>query len=814
MHSEEIAKANESFERYKERLANFSNEFELGLFIFLARKTFWWAVLFFVFAFSVGYLYLRYTLPIYQSNSIIQINRQNTANSILNVAEFQNSENSISVDIEFIRSKEFLKRVVKKMPLDVTYYSEGQFLTTLNYPSTFYAVTYTISDSSFLNRPFYVNFTSENTVIVTANGISQELPLNKNVEFTAGVTIQVQVSDKTYLTERLKSFDKNEYFFTINTPFSLVNQLYSGLDVRLMNSLAKTISVSYEGTNNILARDFVDAISHEFLAYDIERRSESSRKILGFLDEQLMRVYKELKSSETQIQEFKLDNKVTESERFSEVYLTRLDALEQQVVELEIQEKLIEQLISEINKDAKNIESIRILPLVTGTEIGSKIQAQLDELNELIRTRENLKYSVTSNSDFVKSIDYKINLQKNLIVDAISVIKQSVTEKKNDITSFFNETESKLYNVPAKELEFARLQRVFNINEKYYTLLLEKRTEYSISNAGFVSENVILEQANLPTAPISPNTLVIYITALLLGIVLSVVTIIVRYLLHDELTSLNEIHKITNVSVSTLGIIPKYNKKMPLSQLIVDKNQKSVIAEAFRTVRTNLDYINNSGGPKIMAITSTISGEGKTFVAINLGGIISLSGKKVILIDLDLRKPKVHLGFGVDNEIGMSSLLIQQAEIKDCIKHSSLENLDFITAGPIPPNPSELIINGQLDKVLEQLKETYDLIVIDNPPVGLVTDGIYCIKMSDYPLYVFRAEYSKKTFVQNVDRLINENKINNLSVILNGVDIERNSYGYNYGYGYGYGYTYTYGSNYYSDGVKKNKGFFKRFFNK
>ena len=244
---------------------------------------------------------------------------------------------------------------------------------------------------------------------------------------------------------------------------------------------------------------------------------------------------------------------------------------------------------------------------------------------------------------------------------------------------------------------------------------------------------------------------------------------------------------------------------------MVDKSPKSLVAEAFRSVRTNLQFISNEPGSKIIALTSTISGEGKTFVAINLAGIIAFSGKRVVIIDLDMRKPKIHIGFSVENSIGMSTLLIGKNCVEEAIQRSNLENLDIITAGPVPPNPSELIISKRMDEILEHLRTIYDVIIIDNPPVGLVSDGIAMIQKADYPIYIFRADYSKRNFIQNVDRLFNEANIKRLSVLLNGVDIDRKNYGYNYGYGYGYGYGTSYG--YYDDEKEKllrKKSFFKK----
>jgi tyrosine-protein kinase Etk/Wzc len=236
----------------------------------------------------------------------------------------------------------------------------------------------------------------------------------------------------------------------------------------------------------------------------------------------------------------------------------------------------------------------------------------------------------------------------------------------------------------------------------------------------------------------------------------------------------------------------------------VDKNPKALISEAFRTIRTNLNFIDGSEGPKIVSVTSTISGEGKTFVAINVAGVLAFTGKKVVIIDLDMRKPKIHKGFGVNNQIGMSTILTGMSEVDECFNDSTMDNLKFITAGPTPPNPSELILGAKLDEVLEYLKTRFDYIVIDNAPVGLVTDGIATIQRAHYPIYVFRAGYSRKMFAQILDRLKNESSVKNLAVVLNDVDISRKIYSYNYGYGYGYGYG-GYGGGYYSDDITRKR---------
>jgi capsular exopolysaccharide synthesis family protein len=335
---------------------------------------------------------------------------------------------------------------------------------------------------------------------------------------------------------------------------------------------------------------------------------------------------------------------------------------------------------------------------------------------------------------------------------------------------------------------------MYSVNEKYYNELVQKRAEYSITKAGLVSENVVLEKSRVPQSPVSPQSRTIYVSCILGALVLGIGLIITKYLLYNTIVGISDIKKYTDVP--GLGLIPKYNKNIPVSQIIVDREPRSLIAEALRAIRTNLQFINNDPGPKVIAVTSTISGEGKTFFALNLAGVIAFSSKRVVIIDLDLRKPKIHTGFGTHNKRGMSSILAGKESIEDCIQKSVLPNLDFITAGVVPPNPAELIIGPKMEETLRKLKEMYDYVIVDNPPIGVVTDGMKSIQMADYPIYVFKSGYSKRYFIENLERLVHESQITNISYVLNNVDLGFAGYGglsytrskHGYGYGYGFGY--------------------------
>jgi capsular exopolysaccharide synthesis family protein len=314
---------------------------------------------------------------------------------------------------------------------------------------------------------------------------------------------------------------------------------------------------------------------------------------------------------------------------------------------------------------------------------------------------------------------------------------------------------------------------------------MEKEAEFGIAKAGTIPNFVILSPALNNPNPIYPKKIFIYISGLGIGIFLGISLIAIRYLLNDTISTQKELER--SLHASMLGGIPEYSKeKMEVSKLVVDKNPKSAISEALRSIRTNLEFICPNKKKKLIAVTSTVSGEGKTFVASNLSGVIALSNQKVILLDLDMRKPKVHLAFEKENFKGMSTVLIGKHTLEECIQPTSISNLSFISAGPTPPNPSELILREEFDLLIKRLFEIYDVVVIDTPPVGLVTDGILILRKADIPLYVVRTDYSKKSAKRNINKLVKT--IPKLCVLMNALKAI-NTYGYGgYGYGYGYGY--------------------------
>ncbi|MBS1635283.1 MAG: polysaccharide biosynthesis tyrosine autokinase [Bacteroidetes bacterium] len=806
-----------NIDNYRQRVSRFSSEIDIGLFIYIFKRSLWFIAFFFIISFSAAYLYLRYSQTIYQSSAVIQVNDNNEANQILQLNKSEAGQNKIAETIEQIRSKVFLKRVVEKSDIQVSYFNEGTFKNNELYNSSPYYIKVNIKRPSIYGTKIYVRFRglSGGRLEYVSAGKPVSLPfvtnsLVSNKDFDLNVTLNTIFEKPTI--ERSLTENPNSYFI-IKSVDDATAELQSKLDIKLLNDMAKTVLITVKDINATKSKDLVNIIAEEYLDFDVERQSESSKSIISFIDGQLRLVYDELKTSENNLQDFRKQKNYTDKTEIISANMARLTSLEDEMLRVEMEEKLLAELQTNIQKN-KSIDTYELVSMIAGTEYEDAIKEYTQAIQKLLIEKENLLYEVTPNSENIKQINFQIENQKRLLVESINAVRLKYKTKYTNLLQKSAEYKNKYDNVPEEEVEHSRLMRLFSISEKYYTLLLEKKTEFSISKAGFVSRNVILEKAIGDGALVSPSKKNAFFVAILAAILLSFLLVFIRYLLHDKITSVNEIVKQTHASVSVLGLVPKYENDIPVSQLVVDKNPKSIIAESFRSIRTNFQFINNTEGPKIIAVTSSISGEGKTFVALNIAGILAYSGKKVVILDLDMRKPKIHRGFEVSNEKGMSTILTDMTTIEECIIKSHFPNLDFITAGPIPPNPSELIIGKKLDEVIEALKKKYDYIMIDNPPVGLVTDGITTIQKADYPIYVFRADYSRRSFIQIFDKLKNENNIEHLSVILNGIDVKRGSYGYNYGYGYGYGYGYTYGNGYYSTDDRTHKKKKKNIFGK
>lgn len=793
------------------KISNLNDDFDIKLFFKVARNNAAWLILFFIIAFLMAFLYLRYTYPIYEANAIIQVTKADNGSKVIMENEFFKSD--IPSKIELLRSSTFLGRVFNKLPLDVSYYQIGNVLNYEMYKTSPFTIEYRNPNPNAYNIPIYISFTDENNAGFTINLDNREgfFPVKTNTWSSTPIadSIKVVINNYEKIRNEMRGAEDRVYYFVLSKRENLVRAYSPSLEVKLLNEAAGTIAIKFYERNPSKASDICNSISEEFKVYDIEKQAEGANNTITFVNDQLKIIYDQLYASELELQNFKTENRLEDELPLPEFSL-RINELQKMLADLEMEESSLNTIESAIKQDF-TLDIYKLISITAGSTIESALNDNLKRLRDLLTRREIGLYSKTINSSTIAQLDYQIEIEKKLIIEIIATSKQRIQEQIVQIEQRVLSYEDDIKNNALRfdRLEFIRLAKLNSINERYYNRLVELKSELSIANAGITSMNTVLETSSTPASPFFPSRRVVATSAIIGWLLTSLGLIVLRYLFYNEITSMNEIVKF--IDVPMLGIVPNYKDSIPISQLLVDKKPKSLIAESLRSIRSNLEFLSTTEGSKMLAITSTISGEGKTFVAMNLAGIIAFSEKKVIILDLDMRKPKIHVGFGVPNDKGMSTILINRNTIEECIYQSSLVNLDFITAGPVPPNPSELIISARMLEVVNELKTKYDLIVIDNPPVGLVTDGIRIIKMADYPVYVFRENYSKRNFVQNVRKLIRDNNIKNLSIILNSVDIKRSGYGYSGVYDYDYGYGYGYGFGYYDEDIRRDKFNIKEF---
>jgi len=761
-----------------------NSEFNPAILSTVIKRSWYWIIFIVGICLMLSFLYVRYSKPIFESSAIIQVVNEDPGADVIGLENINNKK-TISKEIQLLNSQYLFYKAIRSLNLNISYFSKGDFLTEERYlQSTFNITPFALSDSSLCNRPIFIK-NNEDGIYLSYDHLGkhfeEKIEANKRFKNDFFEIIIKVPSSETLLTELMN----NELYFEFNNVSNLVSRFLPDFKAEGLNVEARTINLVHKSNNATLSRDIVQAVANSFFGHDESLKRESSDNILGFIELQLDSLKKELNSSKDSIMAYQRKEQLSSMDDLSASLSTRLTALQDELYLIEEDTKLLNNLASKIETSPNRLEIYKLIPELIGNSFEGSLSSHVKDLHDLLERREDLMYSVTPENQVITRIEQRIEVRVSSINNIIQTLNNRAIEKSKSVQQAIAEVEQQYYGLPEKSMELSRLKNLQDLNQKYYSLFTEKKVLYSISNAGYTSQNMMLSKPTLSSASISPKKNLIYGGSLFVSVIFSIALIFFRYIRYNEITELLDLENLLPPQVGVLGSIPMAKKSMDFSQLLVADAPKSIVAEAMRSIRTNMSFVKKDA--RIVAVSSSVSGEGKTFVSINLAGIIALSGKRTVIIDLDLRKPKIHLGLFLENDLGMSNLLVGQCGIKECAQKTTVDTLDVITAGPIPPNPSELILNKRFVSIIEELKELYDVIVIDNPPVGLVSDGVQVLAMADVPIYVFKANYSKRHFVGRVKELVDVQGFTNLNVILNGVSMKHSRYGYGYGSGYGYG---------------------------
>jgi tyrosine-protein kinase Etk/Wzc len=779
------------------------DDFSIDLLLYIINKSIIWIFLIVIISFSLAIIYLRYTPRIYQATTAITLKQQKNT-QILGIRTPLETHDltDINREVQLVKSNLFVERVVRNLPLQVAYFKEGKtklISTELYTSSPFVVEVDSILDNAIFNVPIYIKMPEKGKLYLTFSIGGRD---NDVSDQEVGKLISTHYFKITIRTKNPAGIDGASgeiYNFRMLDKGSVINEVANKIEVQPLDPYTKTIGLAYKDGNAEKAKEILAGVCNEFIKYDIELKSESFQNVLKFIDSQIDtfgRVFDRFQDSVT-LQRIK-DHYLNTGDSYINSLADKIAGFGAKSGDFEYDISLMKTLkqVLMASKEYSNLPSIKFKTAALNFD------GEIAQINVLQVQRNMLLLDATPEHPQVRLLDKqieeaKIRLNRNIDND-LAAIQEQYAQLKTEYQKYLDE----IVRLPDLQSKYARLEKMAAMRNDFVNNLFSQKSNYLIAGAGVVSDYVILESPYADPNPISPNEVKIKLSGLMVGLILGLLMIVVRYLLHTTITSVDEVVKKTNAAL--LGVIPRYKEELQRSQVVVTQDPKSAITESFRSVRTNLQFISNTPGSKILSTTSTIPGEGKTFVSLNIAAILTLLNKKVIILDLDMRKPRLDKIFDVESHKGISTILSGQTKVDDCIMESGIPNLDFITSGPVPPNPSELILLPKLPEVLEYLKTKYDYVIIDTPPIGLVTDALEILKISDYPIYILRAAYSNRNFVQAINRTISENKIKNLSVILN--DFGRGASGYGYGYGNTYGYNYGYGYSYY--GSKYGEGYY------
>lgn len=763
--------------------------------------------------FLIAFLYLRYTIPTYQAITTIQksddknISFSNSDNDFL---ARQESPNKI---INLIQSRTFLESSLSKLNLDVDYYMKGKVLDSELFPNNSFEVIFDTNHNQLHNTPIYIEFLDKNNIHIYCNNnkaISQTVTISQDTTYVSCSYFAFNFVLKTELSNMVG----HTYYCILQDAKNRNDKYINKINAYPSENANGGIDISLTYNNAEKASYIINSITKDFLDFYAIQRQESFNRVLDYIDVQLEIWEQEVYNREETLDEYKKSKNFIAPD--DKNIITIQDDYDECVAKL----NTLEQTEKRLRKIEKSFETesdpYKLMGQIIGSNLQNNVSHCIDKIQQLLLEKENLQYNYTTNSGKIQNLNHQINVQisalKEIIQNNIVSIKDEKDLLQQKIKSYqaILKSQDNFSNV----LEFKKLLRNANISNSYYDRLLESRMSYTLLKAGTTSPFIVLQYSSPASLKATPDKFRIYLIFIIIGLIISVVYIVYRYLTYNYIDSKDDITKY--VDIPFLGSIPKMESEMNTSQLVVDLDPKSIISEAFRRLRSNMSFMNNSDGPKLVSTTSTVSGEGKTFITVNLAGIFAYSGKKVIILDMDMRKPKIHAAFStpekkIHNIKGMSNILIGEYSWQECINESRLENLHFITAGSIPPNPSELLMSDNMTKLLDELKQNYDYIFFDNPPIGLVTDAIACMRITDYPIYVFKEHYSIIPYIESINDLYEDQQMKKLSFVLNASSQE-NSNHKKYGFGYGYGY-YNYDNNQHSEKtsrIKKHLPFFNK----
>ncbi len=746
----------------------------------------YWFVLGVVLAYTAAFLYLRYTPKVYSSTAKIKMLNKTKGLELPSAAfVFNRSNINLENEIEILKSSRIIDQVVKNLDLTMRFYEEGNVLTTEIGQLPFSVVkTITHDNTNWANYKIEV---TEKGLEVGRGGT--ESPIRFPNYTTLGVSHQLPFELNLLGNTDFTKLNGKVYLISMAPVTAITKQVKGRLGVSVLGKNSDLLELKFTSQSETKNERILNELIRVFNDDGISDRRNVSLRTIDFIDGRFNLIVKELDSIETSIKDYKQDNNLISIETDGALGLSQRTEAETALFEMENQLLLSDLLKSGLNDPNDTSD---LLPANIGLSSGN-INTQVDSYNTLVLERDNLITSAGSNNPQVILINNQLRDLKANIFASIAAYNQQLNVTKKRLEQQNRKFSAQVYSIPAKEKSLLDIRRQQEIKQTLYIFLLQKREEAAINLAITEPTLKVVEYALSQGWPISPNSKSIYTTALMAGLAIPFAIIYLLFLLDTKVKTRKDIER-SDTKVPIVAELPKMKKEA--NWIFTNPNDTSIQAEAFRILSSNVDYVlpvNDRKDGKVIYCTSTIKGEGKTYVSLNLSLALSSLNKKVLLIGADLRNPQIHSYLGKNkNQEGLSNYLYdydfdwRTALIQGFDSHPQHR---ILMAGSMPPNPAHLLTNGRFKDLIAAAKTEFDYIIVDTAPTILVTDTMLISSLADVSIYIVRAHFTEKKLLEFSNMLSESGKLKNMAFVLNGVDANksRGYYSYNYGYDYGYG---------------------------
>jgi tyrosine-protein kinase Etk/Wzc len=777
---------NQSNDMQQEFFEEDEQQFDLNAYIRRYFRYWYLFPIFLAITLTAAFFYLKITQPVYSTKTTILIKDEKKGlggaqGDILTELGSQFGGNKlVENEIEIIKSQNLMEQVIKELSLDVSYSSKDGLRTINLYGASPVVIKPEVITDYGMEEPMLIRMVDSTRFKFN----------NEDKVFSFGQRFNNQWGAFVVHKGTESDFEDIEIDFTDSK--KLAEGMLGKLTVQQPNVKSTVLELVYEDVNIRRSKDVLNKLLDVYVQSSLNDKNGEASNTLKFIENRLGLITGELGDVEKDVETYKTNQGLTDISTESQLFLENIKENDAKLNEVSTKISILES----VDNFVQNAEAGAVAPATYMID-DPVLVSLLTKYNELDLQRERYARTTTAKNPLLETINTQLEGTRQAIRENVQNLKRGMAVTKKNLEGINTRFSAGLRSIPKKEREYVGIKRQQSIKEELYLYLLQKREETALAYASTVTDSRLIDAPITTFKPIKPKGAMIWLGSLAAGMILPILLINLIFMLNNTVQSRDEIEKRTGSSVmGEIGLM-KTVKGEPASESIIKMTSRSAVAEQFRALRTNLQYLGD-GSCRTIMFTSSIGGEGKSFISINLAASLAFSDKRVILLGMDLRKPSLHERLQLSNAKGVSNYLVGQGNL-DVLIHSTgvHPKFDVMVSGPIPPNPSELISNGRLPKLIAELKERYDYVLIDSPPYGLVTDAALIAEQVDATLYVVRFNYTVLDHLNRIGELKRSKRFANLSVIFNGVN-----YGAGYGYGYGYG---GYGYGYYTDD-KKPKG--------